>query len=158
MGYRSDVAYVVKFYSETEPEKAFAEFVAFVDWVKNTHVIQDPSEKTAFSYNDFSYNDKSSDYLKFYPKDLMISFSIESVKWYQDFDEVQWHEQLLLNVEKYRTGNYRFVRTGEEYNDVEVKVHDPTYWEMHDYVDVHRSIEFSPPSETEDNEKEVDTP
>ena len=58
MGYRSDVCYVVKFFLEGQPEKAFADFVHFTDsikqeaekdrqsgltlsWAKHLHVCRD---------------------------------------------------------------------------------------------------------------------
>lgn len=150
MGYRSDVAYVVKFYSkdDAEPEKAFADFVHFTDWVKNYHItkVQNAGKELIHTYNDEDNN------LLIHKHNLMLSFSADSVKWYESYVDVQWHEQLLEKVNTYDTGNYRFVRIGEEYEDVEVTQHDPTYFEMYDYVDVNRSIDFSPPYETEDKE------
>ena len=150
MGYRSDVAYVVKFYSrdDDEPEKAFADFVHFTDWVKNHHTteVQDGERKLIHTYNDENNN------LAIHKQDLMLSFFANSVKWYESYVDVQWHELLLQKVTTYATGNYRFVRIGEEYGDVVVTQHDPTYFEMYDYVDVCRSLEFSPPHETEDKE------
>ena len=150
MGYRSDVAYVVQFYHEFEPEKAFADYLNFVNWVKNEHEVTDPTDNTTHNYDNelktggWAFN--------IHPKDLMLSFEAEGVKWYETYKDVQWHEQLLDKVHRYDTGNYRFVRIGEEYEDVEVKDHSPTVFEMWEHVDVHRSIYFSPPHETEDNE------
>ena len=150
MGYRSDVAYVVKFYSrdDDEPEKAFADYVHFTDWVKNHHTTeaQEGEGKMTHAYNDEDKN------LTLHKHDQMLSFSVESVKWYESYVDVQWHEQLLDKVRTYDTGNYRFVRIGEEYEDIEIKQHDPTYFEMYEYVDVSRSLEFHPPHETEDKE------
>jgi hypothetical protein len=39
MGYRSDVTYIVTFVL-TEPEKAYAQFVHFYEWVTKHHKIE----------------------------------------------------------------------------------------------------------------------
>ena len=150
MGYRSDVAYVIRFVSkdDTEPEKAFADFVHFTNWVKDEHKTMAEAGDTTVIHT----YEKEDENLKIHKQSLMLSFCAEDVKWYESYVDVQWHEQLLDKATTYETGNYRFVRIGEEIEDIEIKQHDPTYFEMYEYVDVVRSIEFSPPSEPEDKE------
>jgi hypothetical protein len=149
MGYRSDVAYAVKFHHETEPEIAFAEFVRFVKWVKEEHKTTDTTDNTHYTFNQ---EDDADDAFKIHHKNLMISAYFTDTKWYEAYASVKWHEQLLDKVHEYSTGNYRFVRIGEEIEDTEIKDHSPTVFEMWGYVDVHRSINYSPPDETEDKE------
>jgi hypothetical protein len=167
MGYRSDVAYMVKFYHKDTPEKAFAEFVKFVDWVKNNHVARyhpspretiEDMEGYAENEDSWSYGDEVGRSRRqavggFYihQAEQMISFHTEYVKWYENYHDVQWHEQLLGMLYTYETGNYRFIRIGEDYHDIEVKEHTPTC-ELHEKVDVVRSIEFHPPCESENKE------
>jgi hypothetical protein len=40
MGYRSDVTYVVTFNCVDQPEKAYAQFVHFYEWVTKHHKIE----------------------------------------------------------------------------------------------------------------------
>jgi hypothetical protein len=39
MGYRSDVTYIVTFNCVDQPEKAYAQFVHFYEWVTKHHKI-----------------------------------------------------------------------------------------------------------------------
>ena len=157
MGYRSDVAYVVVFDRETEPEIAHAEYLTFHGWVKQ-HTIETKENHTAASgikpvLFGLSDVEMSADHFKWYPQNNMLAMQWDHVKWYDGYPEVEWHEQLLSRCLEFRTGGYRFVRIGEEYNDIDIREegHNHTF-EMWQYLDVHRSIHFSPPSETEDNQ------
>jgi hypothetical protein len=40
MGYRSDVTYIVTFNCVDQPEKAYAQFVHFYEWVTKHHKIE----------------------------------------------------------------------------------------------------------------------
>ena len=157
MGYRSDVAYVVAFHHTEKPEVAHAEFLAFQEWVKQHTVDEEEgmahkaaSPKTLM-YG-YSNAEEDCDHFKWYPQDGVLMVRLEDVKWYEHFPEVKWHEGLLMQCLGYQTGAYRFVRVGENYNDIEVDEKGEPDIEVWHYLDVQRSISFSPPHETEDKE------
>ena len=129
MGYRSDVGYAIVFRasgddSSPKHEKAFAEFSHFVEHLR--------------TFKGESYMDEFRG-MQIDKDELIISYQAEHIKWYEDYPIVQWHNNLLDKVATYETGNYRFVRLGEEMGDVEEKDHSPTA-HMWDYIDVRREV------------------
>lgn len=139
MGYRSDVAYVVKFFHNDQPEKAFADYIAFQDWVKNKHVITKPDPSTPKNVELKQGYEKEAHLIKWSSSALLMLFEVEDVKWYDSFADVKWHQEVLKKANEYYTGNYRFVRIGEDYSDVEVDEEAKTYFEMWEILDVRRS-------------------
>ena len=115
MGYRSDVTYVVTF-ACPEPEKAYAQFVHFYEWVTKHHKID-----CAITY-DYKRH-RTLGYGKFYwnVDEMTLVFEAEDVKYYDSFIDTQWDEQLLKEVENYSCGVYKFVRLGEDPADIEYK-------------------------------------
>jgi hypothetical protein len=126
MGYRSDVTYIVTF-ACPEPEKAYAQFVHFYEWVTKHHKIEEKSGqmterhivKGVYDYN----NHRTLGYGKFYwnVDEMTLVFEAEDIKYYDSYIDTQWDEQLLKQVEKYSCGVYKFVRLGEDPADVEYK-------------------------------------
>jgi hypothetical protein len=119
MGYRSDVTYVVTF-ACPEPEKAYAQFVHFYEWVTKHHKIStDVAEQSHYDYK----RHRSLGYGKFYwnVDEMTLVFEAEDIKYYDSYIDTQWDEQLLKEVEKYSCGVYKFVRLGEDPADVEYK-------------------------------------
>jgi hypothetical protein len=116
MGYRSDVTYVVTF-ACPEPEKAYAQFVHFYEWVTKHHKIE--ADKRHYDYK----RHRSLGYGKFYwnVDEMTLVFEAEDIKYYDSYIDTQWDEQLLKQVEKYSCGVYKFVRLGEDPADVEYK-------------------------------------
>jgi hypothetical protein len=53
MGYRSDVTYIVTFNCVDQPEKAYAQFVHFYEWVTKHHKI---STDVAQQSGHYDYN------------------------------------------------------------------------------------------------------
>jgi len=162
MGYRSDVAYVVAFHDSQHPEVAHAEFVAFQAWVKQ-HSIQTGEVNvvaTGMHPVEFNHADvgQACDDFKWYPQEGVLMMRWESVKWYPNYPETTWHKELLDKSVTYTTGSYRFVRIGEEFDDVEVEeagggaYQSGRGYSLHEWLDVQRSISFSPPCETLDKE------
>jgi hypothetical protein len=45
----------------------------------------------------------------------------KNIKYYDSFVDTQWDEQLLKQIEGYSCGVYKFVRVGEEHDDIEYK-------------------------------------
>jgi hypothetical protein len=157
MGYRSDVCYVIKFFLHEYPEKAFADYVAFQKWVKEEHdlpkEVPDPStQRPVLATVQHSYKDESG-HIRWSREDCAMIFEAENVKWYDSFVDVRWHAALLEKVKEYETGNYRFVRIGEEYSDVEVDEHDDTYFEMWHLLDISRSYRVNGDIQFDDEEE-----
>jgi hypothetical protein len=117
MGYRSNVTYVVTFNCVDQPEKAYAQFIHFYEWVTKHHKITE--EKGVYDYN----NHRTAGYGKFYwnVNEMTLVFEAEDVKYYSNFIDTQWDELLLKKVEDYSCGVYKFIRVGEEHNDIEIK-------------------------------------
>jgi len=96
MGYRSDVAYVIKF-NDIETRDNFVTLML----AKN-----EPPITQAISECEYGYTE-----------DPIITFKQESVKWYDSFEDVQAHQQLMNDaVEIYgkKGGRYRFISVGED--------------------------------------------
>jgi hypothetical protein len=120
MGYRSDVTYIVTFNCVDQPEKAYAQFIHFYEWVTKHHKIStDVAQQSHYDYK----RHRSLGYGKFYwnVDEMTLVFEAEDVKYYDSYIDTQWDEQLLKEVEKYSCGVYKFVRLGEDPADVEYK-------------------------------------
>jgi hypothetical protein len=117
MGYRSDVTYIVTFNCVDQPEKAYAQFIHFYEWVTKHHKIE--AESGHYDYK----RHRSLGYGKFYwnVDEMTLVFEAEDIKYYDSYIDTQWDEQLLKEVEKYSCGVYKFVRLGEDPADVEYK-------------------------------------
>jgi hypothetical protein len=116
MGYRSDVTYIVTFNCVDQPEKAYAQFIHFYEWVTKHHKIDGA---IAYDYK----RHRGLGYGKFYwnVDEMTLVFEAEDIKYYDSYIDTQWDEQLLKQVEKYSCGVYKFVRLGEDPADVEYK-------------------------------------
>lgn len=53
---------------------------------------------------------------------LLVSFHIDSIKWYDGFERIQAHELFLLSLED-KPIAARFVRIGEDENDIETQTY-----------------------------------
>ena len=96
MGYRSDVAYVIKF-DDIETRDNFVTLML----AKNEPIVTQAINECEYGYKD----------------DPIITFKQESVKWYEGFEDVQAHQQLMKDaVEIYgkKGGRYRFISVGED--------------------------------------------
>jgi hypothetical protein len=93
MGYRSQVAYVIRF--ETEEQRD-----AFVELVKHR--------------NDKHWTDAINECETRY-KEPIITFEAEDVNWYESFDDVRAHHAMLdWAVELYPEAGYRIIQLGED--------------------------------------------
>lgn len=93
MGYRSDVAYVIKFKSFDDREAFIALMLA-----KNDPNIYQAVNETKYDYKE----------------EPLIAFEVNDVKWYPDFPDVQAHEQLYKDAHQYFEADYRFLAIGED--------------------------------------------
>jgi hypothetical protein len=116
MGYRSNVTYIVTF-ACPEPEKAYAQFIHFYEWVTKHHKIEAEND-----YYDYKRH-RSLGYGKFYwnVDEMTLVFEAEDIKYYDSYIDTQWDEQLLKEVENYSCGVYKFIRLGEDPSDIECK-------------------------------------
>jgi hypothetical protein len=117
MGYRSDVAYTIRFRKEEDYRLFILEAKA------------NPETAGCFPPNDGSLFEEC----ELNDQKFRIDFRAESTKWYDTFPEVAMHEKLIAQAEEwchddtaaarsgpdaYRLG-FVFVRIGEDDNDVE---------------------------------------
>ena len=93
MGYRSDVAYVIKF-------KSFDDREAFISLMLSKN---DPNIYQAVNETKYDYKEEP-----------LITFEVDDVKWYPDFPDVQAHEQLYKDAHQYFEADYRFLAIGED--------------------------------------------
>ena len=134
MGYRSDVAYTIRFTSEYNAEKMPVDekpirdaFFTFIAEAKSK-----PETAGCFSDKYLSLNEDK----------LKLNFYCESVKWYDSFEEVQCHEELIsLAREWVDTGNpyigVIFSRVGEELEDMQLEF-DGNY--DYEWLHIRRSV------------------
>lgn len=116
MGYRSEVAYAVRFDTLEDKQK----FVALA----KIH----PQFSAAIKECDYIDEDKK--YFKFYAQD---------VKWYDDYDDVKMHMHMLklVNEEPWsEVAGAKFVRSGEELGDTEELIygHDDIAYDLDIYI------------------------
>lgn len=97
MGYRSDVAYIIKF-DDIETRDNFVTLML----AKNDKHITEAINECEYRYDD----------------DPIITFRETDVKWYDSFEDVQAHQKLMqYAVEIYgeeRGGRFRFIGVGED--------------------------------------------
>jgi hypothetical protein len=137
MGYRSDVAYTIRFVHEddTNNKQSFYTFLAEAKAKAATAACFTEEQKTWQGGNGFIVDEGR----------FRINFSAEHVKWYPDFDDVKCHMALIdlaaewANDEDNNSGiAYVFVRIGEENDDVEEEFGGDYDWS---WMSVNRSIE-----------------
>jgi hypothetical protein len=111
MGYRSDVAYVIKF-------KDIAQRDAFVGLMmaKNDANITQAIEETEHEWTD----------------DPIITFKQDDVKWYESFPDVQAHHTLMDEAAELYEAVYRFIALGEDGQEDYRSVDDNG--DLYDYV------------------------
>lgn len=121
MGYRSEVAYVIKF-KDIETRDQFVTLML----AKNNTVVTE-------AINDTTHDDT---------KDPVITFKAGDVKWYDSYPDVQVHHQLMRDANELYEAEWRFVRIGEETTDIAVQEegHEFELWE---YVDTVSTIRTS---------------
>ena len=134
MGYRSEVAYTIRFTSDHD-EKNKQSFYTFLAEAKSK----------AATAACFTTPDTPSWVFEVDEGQYRINFYADHVKWYESFPEVQAHEALLNLASEWDNDEdnhahigYAFVRIGEESNDIEERLSESADWS---WVSVGRSIE-----------------
>jgi hypothetical protein len=122
MGYRSDVAYVIVF-ETVDKRDSFVELMR----AKNNEHIDDALKEVGIEEGEREITFRTKD----------------AVKWYENFPDVRAHENLLKDARELFDATTRFIRIGEETDDVEDAVHDDADWstgEVWELLDISRSI------------------
>lgn len=121
MGYRSELAYVIVF-EAVDKRDTFVELMR----AKN-----DPHINVALGEVGIDENDR------------YITFRAEGIKWYESYPEVRAHQTLLDDAVQLFDATTRFVRIGEESDDVEDDVCDSAEWstgEVWELIGITRAI------------------
>ena len=143
MGYRSQVAYTIRFRTEENYHLFILEAKA------------NPVTAGCFGNDDGHWDEATCD-----DEHLRIDFHVRDVKWYPSYPDVKMHEGLLeqaqawcdeadhvtaketgeitLDLSNYRLG-YAYVRIGEDDNDIETKYGGRAEYR---WLSVSRQIEF----------------
>ena len=110
MGYRSDVAYTIRFSGEddTKVKQSFYTFLA--------EAKANPAIAGCFSDDE--------EHFKVIEATYTINFHADDVKWYESYEDVQCHEALMKQAlawidDENECIGYIFARIGEETNDTE---------------------------------------
>jgi hypothetical protein len=120
MGYRSEVAYVIRFNSKAD----MGVFINVQLVKKDEHITQALKELTQI--------DTTAD-------EGLLFFYADDVKWYDSFPEVQAHTQLYKDaVEMFDDACYIFLRCGESVDDVEEEGEGDDCWDLCDYITISR--------------------
>ena len=106
MGYRSDIAYTIRFEGD-EDEKNRQSFFTFLAEAKSKDEYKIALEEVDID-----------------EKRLRFSYKIQSVKWYDSFPDVQSHDKLFALGEEYASTLIvpiagSFLRIGEDSSDIE---------------------------------------
>jgi len=113
MGYRSEVTYIIECASTEEKEK----FVALA-------MLNDTYKK---ALDECAHVKDNTNY---------IIGEFHDIKWYEDSQWVKPHMQLLHYIDELDDSNVgaRFVRIGEETDDIEDDAYGPNGWDIELYV------------------------
>lgn len=120
MGYRSDVAYVIKF-DDIETRDNFVTLML----AKNDKWITQALDECEYRYQD----------------DPVITFEMEGVKWYDSFDDVKAHRVLMreaVEIYKEKGGRYRFIGVGED--GAEEFYEDDDEGDLYEYITTRHEV------------------
>lgn len=126
MGYRSHVAYIIKF-DDIETRDNFVTLML----AKNDPVLTQALDECEYGYKG----------------DPIITFEAEDVKWYSDFEDVKAHHTLMeeaVEIYKHKKGRYRFVSVGED--GAEDFNEDDAEGDLYDYVTTIHQVQTEFPS------------
>jgi len=126
MGYRSEVAYVIKF-DDIETRNNFVTLML----AKNDEHITRAVEECEYGYDD----------------DPIITFEAQDVKWYESYDDVKAHHAMMREaVEIYgeeKGGRFRFIGVGED--GAEEFDEDDSNGDLYEYITTVHELQTSFP-------------
>jgi hypothetical protein len=120
MGYRSDVAYVIKFKSFEDRDNFVTLMLA-----KNEAPTTQAIEETVHDHKD----------------DPIITFKQSDVKWYDSYPDVKAHHTLMADAVELYEAIYRFIALGED--GAEDYQTDDDNGELYDYVSTEHVLNTS---------------
>ena len=120
MGYRSAVAYLIKFATVLARD-------GYVAYLSNT---DDRHLKTALTEVDYSHPEP------------IITFKAEYVKWYDFYEDVQAHQHIYRHAAENCDAAYRFVAVGEDGRE-DYECHEVEGIDIEDYIYTVHTIETS---------------
>jgi hypothetical protein len=130
MGYRSDVAYTIRFVHEDDTNNKQSFYLFLAEAKSNA--------ATAACFGDHEWSEFEIDEANF-----RINFAADGVKWYESYPDVQCHEALLNLANEWDNDEdnhahiaFQFVRIGEETDDI----HDNRSESADDWIYVERTI------------------
>lgn len=122
MGYRSDVAYVIKF-DDIQTRDAYV-----------TLMLAHADSDVRKAIEECDYDDE---------RDPIITFKADDVKWYDSYPDVIAHTFIYTNALNLEMGSYRFIALGEDgkedYN--EETLHDGH--DLYEYISARHYLETS---------------
>jgi len=93
MGYRSQVAYVIKF-DDIQTRDAYV-----------TLMLAHDNPEVRKAIEECEYNNA---------RDPIITFRQDDVKWYESYPDVRAHTFIYMNARELNMGSYRFLAVGED--------------------------------------------
>ena len=122
MGYYSSVGYVIEF-KDKEQKETFIN----LQKVKDDQVINDALMELVDD------------------GDKMLGFHADGVKWYDDYSDVKVHHAFMNEAQKLFPDdvNWLFQRMGESDDDCESDTYGDNAWDLSDYVQMVRYVQFN---------------
>ena len=131
MGYRSDVAYTIRFTSEYNAEKMPVDEKPIRDAFFTFLAEAKSKPATELAMKEVHVNEDT----------LQLNFYCESVKWYDSYQDVESHEELISLAREWVSDcpyiGVIFSRVGEELEDMQLEF-DGNY--DYEWLHIHRSV------------------
>lgn len=137
MGYRSDVAYTIRFVYYKHPDRDDIEDKKRCEESFYTFIAEAKANEDTAS----CFSEEDSNVFKVLEDKLEIRFHAEDVKWYEDYPDVKRHEALISLSKSWTDDNDciggAFARVGEDTTDIVEEV-----WGNADYswISIARSV------------------
>ena len=124
MGYRSEVAYAIRFGSKADMDT----FIGVQLVKKDPHITE--------ALKELEIVDGGADFTTDEP---ILFFHADDVKWYPDYPDVGAHTRLYHEaVDMFDDACYLFLRCGEQSDDIEEDEGGKDGWALYDYISVNR--------------------
>jgi hypothetical protein len=121
MGYRSEVAYAIRFGSKADMDT----FIGVQLVKKDEHITEALKELEIADVDNV--------------EEFIVFFHADDVKWYPDYPAVGAHTRLYHEaVEMFDDACYLFLRCGEQADDIEEEEGGENGYDLYDYISVSR--------------------
>lgn len=117
MGYRSEVAYVIRF----ESKEVMDTFIGVQLVKKDKHTTDALKELEIVEGGD-----------------PLIFFHVDDVKWYESYPDVKAHMDLIDDAVKNYEADVLFLRCGEDADDIQEEAYGMGGVDLYDYISVNR--------------------